>query len=145
MILRLCPPLQHPQRFARIQRSFRHDFEQHGLAHMVRAGAGDQNSRLAEQPQRAKIDVLIAARAPSSCLRDFAKAGGSSTTISKSAARGSVARQQIEGIGFAEIDIGNPIRLGVARWLLRGRGRWNRWLPRVRRRERDAGQSRRWR
>ncbi len=84
-----------------------------GLAHVVGAGAGDQDAAGREQAQGAQVDLLVAGDGGV----EIAAALGEGRRIEhdqrKLPAGGRVAGEQVEDVGLVEVDVGDPVGLGV--------------------------------
>ena len=67
-----------------------------------------------QQAQGAQVDLLVAGVAASRLRRDLGEGRRVEHHQRKLAARGGVAGQQIEDVGFLEIDVGDAV--GLRRW-----------------------------
>ncbi len=75
MILRLHAAFENAKGFAGVERGFGEDFEEHGFAHVVGAGVGDEDAAGAEEFEGSEVDVFIAADGSVELLAVFGEGG----------------------------------------------------------------------
>ena len=113
VVLALGAALQHAEGAAGIERGFRHHFEQHGFAHVVRARAGDQHAAGREQTQGAQVDLLVTGGRRLEVAPRFREGRRIEHHDRELAAGGSVAGQQLERVRVAELDVGDGVGRGI--------------------------------
>jgi len=112
VVIRLSSNLDQTEYAVSITGSAGKHFQEVGLANVVGARAGDENSTWAEHLEGAEVEFLVAAEGGIEVALGFGEGGRVENDGVIALAGGGVVLEQIEGVGFDPFDFA-PIERGV--------------------------------
>jgi hypothetical protein len=105
--------LEDAEGFAGVEGGFGDDGEQHGFAHVVGAGAGDEDAAGGEQFEGAEVDFLVAAGGGVEAGAGFGEGGRVEDDGRERLVAVLFGGEEVEDVGFAEVDVGEAVEGGV--------------------------------